>query len=205
MVSLLLRPLRSRLAVFLAGAVLLGCYLFVAGPLPALARAVVMLVVGGAARLADRDDEPLNLLALSGIVIVAVDPFAAATLSFQLSYLALAGMLTLGPALARSLHGRVPRPVAAALGASVGAQLATLPVVLLSFGAWYPSGILAALLLVPLVTVLPVAWTGLARTVSPGRSPAHPGQRPGCSTPLSFDLRAPTRCLPGCPASSSLP
>ena len=163
-VSLLLRPLRSRLAVFLAGTVLLGGYLFVAGPLPALARAVVMLVVGGAARLLDRDDEPLNLLALSGIVIVAVDPFAATTLSFQLSYLALAGMLTFGPAFARPLQGRVPRPIAVALGASVGAQLGTLPVVLASFGAWYPSGILAALPLVPLVTVylwLGLAWLGL--------------------------------------------
>ena len=163
-VSLLLRPLRSRLAVFLVGAVLLGGYLFVAGPLPALARAVAMLIVGGAARLLDRDDEPLNLLALSGIVILAVDPFAVATLSFQLSYLAMAGMLTFGPALARPLQGRVPGVVATALGASVGAQLGTLPVVLASFGAWYPSGILAALPLVPLVTVylwLGLAWLGL--------------------------------------------
>lgn len=159
-VSLLLRPLRSRLAVYLAGVLLLGGYLFVAGPMPALARAVVMLVVGGAARLADRDDEPLNLLAISGIVIVAVDPFAAAALSFQLSFLGLAGLLALGPTLARPLEGRVPRPVAAALGASAGAQLATLPVVLVSFGAWYPSGILAALPLVPLISVY--LWLGLA-------------------------------------------
>jgi competence protein ComEC len=131
-----------------------------AGPMPALARAVVMLVVGGAARLADRDDEPLNLLALSGIVIVAVDPFAATTLSFQLSFLGLAGLLALGPTLARPLEGRVPRPIAAALGASAGAQLATLPVVIASFGAWYPSGIVAALPLVPLITVY--LWLGLA-------------------------------------------
>ncbi|OHD71643.1 MAG: hypothetical protein A2177_13470 [Spirochaetes bacterium RBG_13_68_11] len=159
-VSLLLRPLRHRIAVFLAGAVLLAAYLFVAGLMPSLVRAVVMLTVGGAARLADRDDEPLNLLAISGIVILAADPFAAATLSFQLSFLALGGILSLGPILGRPLEGRVPRLLAAPLAASAGAQAATLPVVLLSFGAWYPSGIVAALLLVPLVTVY--LWLGLA-------------------------------------------
>ncbi len=159
-VSLLLRPVRSRLAVYLSGAVLLAAYLFIAGPMPSLVRAVVMLIVGGAARLADRDDEPLNLLAISGIVILAADPFAAAALSFQLSFLALAGILSLGPIIGRPLEGRVPRLLAAPLAASVGAQAATLPVVLLSFGAWYPSGIIAALLLVPLVTVF--LWLGLA-------------------------------------------
>jgi competence protein ComEC len=159
-VSLLLRPLRHRFVVFLAGSALLAGYLFVAGLMPSLVRAVVMLTVGGAARLADRDDEPLNLLAISGIVILVADPFAAATLSFQLSFLALAGILSLGPIFSRPLEGRVPRLLAAPLAASAGAQVATLPVVLLSFGAWYPTGIVAALLLVPLVTVF--LWLGLA-------------------------------------------
>jgi competence protein ComEC len=159
-VAALLRPVRSRLAVYLAGSALLAGYLFVAGLMPSLVRAVVMLTVGGAARLADRDDEPLNLLAISGIVIVAADPFAAATLSFQLSFLALAGILSLGPVLGRPLEGRVPPLLATPLAASAGAQAATLPVVLLSFGVWYPSGIVAALLLVPLVTVF--LWLGLA-------------------------------------------
>jgi competence protein ComEC len=159
-VSLLLRPVRSRLAVFLAGTSLLALYLFVAGLMPSLVRAVVMLTVGGAARLADRDDEPLNLLAIAGIVIIAADPFAAATLSFQLSFLALAGILSLGPILERPLEGRIPRLLAVPLAASAGAQAATLPVVLLAFGVWYPSGIVAALLLVPLVTVF--LWLGLA-------------------------------------------
>jgi competence protein ComEC len=159
-VALLLGPLRNRLAAFLAGSTLLAGYLFVAGFTPSLVRAVVMLTVGAAARLADRDDEPLNLLGISGIVILLADPFAAASLSFQLSFLALAGILALGPIIARPLEGRVPPVLAAPLAASAGAQVATLPVVLLSFGAWYPSGIVAALLLVPLVAVF--LWLGMA-------------------------------------------
>ena len=159
-VSAMLRPVRSRLAVYLAGSALLAGYLFVAGLMPSLVRAVVMLTVGGAARLADRDDEPLNLLAISGVVIIAADPFAAATLSFQLSFLALAGILSIGPVLGRPLEGRVPPLLAVPLAVSAGASIATLPVVLISFGAWFPSGIVAALLLVPLVTVF--LWMGLA-------------------------------------------
>jgi ComEC/Rec2-related protein len=159
-VAAVLRPLRNRIAVFLAGCAVLTAYLFVAGLMPSLVRAVVMLTVGAAARLADRDDEPMNLLAISGIVILAADPFAAGSLSFQLSFLALAGILSFGPLVMRLLEGRVPAALAAPFAASAGAQAGTLPVVLLAFGAWYPSGIAAALLLVPLVTVF--LWLGLA-------------------------------------------
>ena len=43
---------------------------------------------------------------------------------------------------------------------SAGAQAATLPLVIARFGAWYPSGLLANLVLVPLTTGF--LWAGLA-------------------------------------------
>jgi hypothetical protein len=43
---------------------------------------------------------------------------------------------------------------------SIGAQVATLPVVVARFGAYYPSGLAAGLVLVPLTTAL--LWAGLA-------------------------------------------
>jgi competence protein ComEC len=42
---------------------------------------------------------------------------------------------------------------------SIGAQLATMPLVVARFGIWYPAGIVAGLLLVPLTTAL--LWAGL--------------------------------------------
>jgi competence protein ComEC len=46
------------------------------------------------------------------------------------------------------------------LAMSVGAQIATLPLVAATFGSYYPSGLVAGLILVPLTTAL--LWAGLA-------------------------------------------
>jgi ComEC/Rec2-related protein len=137
-----------------AACAVLSAYQVFAGFTASLERATIMILAGSLGALLDRDAEPLNLLALSGIAVIGLDPFQAFSVSFQLSYLALAGILVLGPVITRPLEGRVPPLLLAALGASLGAQLATLPVVLPAFGAWYPSGIIATLLLVPLVSVL---------------------------------------------------
>ncbi|HYW85849.1 MAG TPA: ComEC/Rec2 family competence protein, partial [Spirochaetia bacterium] len=114
---------RPGLKFFLAALVLLF-YQFIAGFFPSLLRATVMILVGGASLLLDRDAEPLNLLSISGIAIVCIDPFQAFSLSFQLSFLALAGILALGPLLRRPLEGRIPRFILAPLAMSIGAQIA---------------------------------------------------------------------------------
>jgi competence protein ComEC len=145
--------------IVIASAVLLF-YQFLAGFMPSLMRATVMILIGCGGLLLDRDREPLNLLALSGIVLVLLDPFQVQTLSFQLSFLALAGILLLGPVIERSLQGRVPPVLLLPLAMSTAAQLATLPLVILRFGIYYPSGLLAGLALVPLTTIF--LWAGLA-------------------------------------------
>lgn len=119
-----------------------------------------MILIGGAASLLDRDREPLNVLALSGIALLLVDPFQAFTVSFQLSFLALAGILVLAALLRRPLASSLPRFLFASLAMSAGAQAATLPLVIGQFGAWYPSGLVANLVLVPLTTGY--LWAGLA-------------------------------------------
>jgi competence protein ComEC len=144
---------------FLLATLVLLFYQFVAGFFPSLLRATVMIVIGGVALLLDRDAEPLNLLSLSGIAILAMDPFQAFSLSFQLSFVALAGMLALGPLLQRPLEGRLPRFILLPLAMSAGAQIATFPLVVSSFGTYYPSGLVAGLFLIPLTTAF--LWAGL--------------------------------------------
>jgi competence protein ComEC len=145
---------------FAIAAAILLFYQCLAGFLPSLLRATVMILVGGTARLLDRDAESLNLLCISGAVILLADPWQAFSLSFQLSFLALAGILLLGPLVQRPLEGRLPRFLLLPLAMSIGAQLATLPLVFGLFGTWFPSGLAAGLLLVPLTTAL--LWGGLA-------------------------------------------
>jgi competence protein ComEC len=156
----LLGLLRSRWGRFLIATIVLLFYQFLAGFMPSLLRATVMIVVGGTALLLDRDGEPLNILAISGIVLLLIDPFQIYSLSFQLSFLALAGILALGPLVQRPLEAWLPKPVLLPLAMSVGAQMATLPLVVAQFGVYYPSGLAASLILVPLTTGY--LWAGLA-------------------------------------------
>ncbi|MCX7040339.1 MAG: ComEC/Rec2 family competence protein [Spirochaetes bacterium] len=157
--------LPGRAGKIAAASAILIVYQLLAGFMPSLLRATIMLLAGSAASLLDRDSEPLNILAFSGIAVLAIDPFQAFSLSFQLSYLALAGILALAPLIRRPLEGRVPAILLGPLSVSIGAQLVTLPVVLPSFGVWYPSGILASMILVPLITVflsLGLGWLVLS-------------------------------------------
>ena len=158
--GLLLWFLGRRWQRFAAATAVILFFQFLAGFMPSLLRATVMIVVGGVAVLLDRDREPINVLALSGIVLLAIDPFQCFTLSFQLSFLALAGILVLGALVQRPLSGILPRFALLAVAMSAGAQAATLPLVIAAFGSWYPSGLLASLVLVPLTTAY--LWAGLA-------------------------------------------
>jgi competence protein ComEC len=143
-----------------AGAALLLPYLFLAGASPSLARAVIMLAAGALGFILDRDTRTLNLLSLAAAVILLADPAAASDLSFQLSFLALLGILLLGPGLRRRLTPPLPPFLGSAAAMSLGAQAATTPLLLAAFGAAFPAGALAALPLIPLVTIL--LWGGLA-------------------------------------------
>ncbi|HUJ74964.1 MAG TPA: ComEC/Rec2 family competence protein [bacterium] len=159
-VSLLFSFVSRRGLRFALAAAVLVFYQLLAGLMPSLLRATVMILAGGAASFMDRDREPLNLLCISGIVILLGDPFQAFSLSFQLSYLALAGILAIGPLVQRPLEGSIPRFILLPLAMSIGAQVATLPLVVARFGVYYPSGLLAGLILVPLTTAF--LWAGLA-------------------------------------------
>jgi competence protein ComEC len=159
-IALFLGFVRRRWLKFALATLVLLFYQALAGFMPSLLRATVMILAAGTAALLDRDAEPLNALSLSGIVLVLIDPFTVFTVSFQLSFLAMAGILVVGPLVQRPLEGRLPRLVLVPLAMSVGAQAGTLPLVAAAFGAWYPSGIIAGLILVPLTTGL--LWAGLA-------------------------------------------
>ncbi len=151
---------RNRRVTYAVATAALVFYQFIAGPIPSLLRATLMLAVGGAAALMDRDREPLNLLSLSGILILAADPYQAWSLSFQLSFLAILGILAAAPVFVRLLDGRVPPLLLAPLALSAAAQISTFPVVTSAFGVYYPSGLIAGIVLVPLTTAF--LWMGLA-------------------------------------------
>ena len=139
------------------GAVFL--YVELAGARPSLARATIMLALARLAAATGRRPDSLNVLALSALTIVVGDPGAVHEVSFQLSYAALLGILLLGPPVARRLPACLPPALRSASGMALGAQVATLPLVLAVFGRAHPIGILSGLLLVPCTALF--LWTGI--------------------------------------------
>ena len=153
LLCLLLGFLRDRrLRRLIAGALLLG-YVFLVGWRPSLERAAVMLLVAAAGYTLDREIQPMNLLGLAAVVLLLAHPHYAFDLSFQLSFLSLAAILLLGPCLYRIWQSYLPAFIGWPLSVSLSAQIGTAPLVLYHFGAIYPVGVAAALVLIPLATV----------------------------------------------------
>ena len=161
--GMLLAPRWQQAWLALAAAVGVGAvflYVELAGTRPSLARATVMLALARLAAGAGRPTRSLNVLALSAIVVVGTDPRAVQELSFQLSYAALFGILQLGPWIARRLPGWLPPALRSAVGMAVGAQAATLPLVLAVFGRVHPIGVVSGLVMVPYTALF--LWGGIA-------------------------------------------
>ncbi|HSE92873.1 MAG TPA: DNA internalization-related competence protein ComEC/Rec2, partial [Methylomirabilota bacterium] len=121
------------------GAVL--AFAAVVGGEPSVLRALVMGLAILGALLVDREASVVNGLALAALLILAVRPSDLADPGFQLSFAATAGIV-LAP---------LPRhPLLAALGVSLAAQLAVLPIALVHFNQLTVVGPLANLAAVPL-------------------------------------------------------
>jgi len=151
--SLLLRFLRDRRARGLAASALLLGYVFLVGWRPSLERAVVMLLMASLGYVLDRELDPLNLLCLAASILLVMHPYYAFDLSFQLSFVSLLGILLLGPYLYRLWQPYLPKVIGWPLAISLSAQIGTAPLVLFHFGAVYPVGVPAALVLIPLITL----------------------------------------------------
>jgi len=149
---LLKKPLGLNLSA-IAGAVIIVLYCFLVGPMPSLNRAAIMYLLGVAAILGALPRKPLSILCLSFLIQIVVTPSAGNSISFILSYLALAGILIIGQPLCSLFCGKVPDFLLQPLSASCGAFLATAGVTGFVFGIIAPVGIVAGLVLVPLTTV----------------------------------------------------
>jgi competence protein ComEC len=160
---LLKKPLGLRLAA-IAGAVIIIAYCFIVGPLPSLNRAALMYLLGVVAVLGMLKRDMLSLLCMAFLIQLVFAPASGFSLSFILSYLALAGILVIGKAINNAFLGKIPVCLLQPLSASLGAFLATAGVSAWFFNDLRPIGILAGLVLAPLATifmVLSIAWLGL--------------------------------------------
>lgn len=137
---------RRRLA---AGAVI--AFVLLVRAEPSVLRAAVMAGFVLAAQATGRGTRALHALAAAVLVLLLVDPLLAGQLGFALSVLATAGVLVAAPALMTKLRG--PPRLVTLLAATIGAQLAVAPVLLVVEGAVPLASVPANLVAVPAAAV----------------------------------------------------
>ena len=130
---------RRRLLAALALPILVF-YTILTGASPSVVRACIMVLFVLAAPLFQRDSDPPTTLSAALFLILLANPFAAASISLQLSFGAMAGLLWLTPRIQDLLmgeksRGRVYRLLASSLSATVGAMVFTVPLCAVYFGS----------------------------------------------------------------------
>jgi competence protein ComEC len=158
---------RSRMpawALFAAAFIVLPAFALFVGARPPVARAAcgALLVLLG--RWCGRDGDSLNSLAMIACLLVALDPGVMRSPSFQLTFMATAGILMLSAPLAAVVP--LPKPAAMGAAVSVSAYVAGAPLVACHFGWLAPVAIPLNLAAAPLCAL--VLGSGYATVVLGG-------------------------------------
>ena len=134
-------------------------YVFLTDPGSSLTRAAIFFVLLGLFVLVGYKPDTLHILVLCFVIQVTNDPESSYNLSFQLSYMAISGIILLSGIINNILPGIIPPGFRSVLSASIAAQIFTAPLVLYYFKVIYPVGIISGIILVPLVTLF--IWIGI--------------------------------------------
>lgn len=150
-VIILLRRFGPRSAAVGAAATLVGLVVLV-GPEPSVLRAAVMGGVGVLALFTGRTRTGLPALAAAVIGLLLLDSDLAISAGFALSVLATGGLVLLAPLWSATWQRRgMPPGWADLLAIPIAAQVVTMPVIVLISGSVSVVGVLANLLVVPVV------------------------------------------------------
>ena len=138
----------------LAGLPVIIVYLFLSGAAPATARSVIMILIGVLALTTCRESDPLNILIISALLLIGINPALVFDISFQFSFLAIWGLIVLTPLIMSPFRTWEGRPIGKILqltAASVAAIGSTLVPVAYYFHRTSVVGVVANLFIVPLM------------------------------------------------------
>lgn len=137
LLSFLIGKHRRRLLSAVAIPVLI-LYALTVGATPSVVRACVMLIMLLLAPLFERESDPPTSLAFALFLILTANPFAAKSVSLQLSFAAMAGLILLTARLYERIRakkrGRLAWFVLGSLSATAGALVFTIPLTAFYFG-----------------------------------------------------------------------
>ena len=128
-------------------------YLLMAGISPSLLRAVIMFALVSIGRLVGAKVSLMRVLVFTFSLALMIFPEYFFSISLQLSFLALAGILLFTVPIAGVLEKIMPELLAAGIACSLAAVIMTAPVTLYNFGVVYPAGIITSMVISPVVTL----------------------------------------------------
>lgn len=139
-------------------------FVWFAGISPSLFRAFLSaLIIFLASVLKINAPEGLSVLSLTFLIHIMIFPGHIFDAGFMLSYSSLAGIILFSKSVKKLIHPLVPYKIRSSLGDSASAQATTAPVALSLFGKVMPIGIVASVVVSPLITVF--LYFGLAGIV----------------------------------------
>lgn len=168
------RRLRSAVIV-----VLCGFYTLATGAGPSIVRAFIFILLGETARMTGRWHSLIQVLTASLLIQTALDPAAIRSVSFQLSYAAMAGIAFIHPWIrdfwpsGKAVDGLCGRAIVRAMrwiwdsaALSISCQLTTGPLAYMYFGTFPRHFLLTNLISLPLTgLIIPLALVCLCLSV----------------------------------------
>jgi competence protein ComEC len=150
---------RGKWTVAVISLVLLWSYAFITGLSPSVLRAVTMFTFVALAKPWKQTINIYNTLAASAFLLLVFDPFMIMSVGFQLSYLAVLGIVYLQPKLYEMFDpsNRVVDEIWKVTSVSIAAQVATLPLGLLFFHQFPNYFVISNLLVIPASFVVLIA------------------------------------------------
>ena len=136
-----------------------GFYTVMTGASPSLVRAFLFIVMNEASRmLSGRERKPVRVLLAAATLQVAFSPLSIDSIAFQLSYLAMIGIILINPWIDRiypQVQGPSPmRRIWSAVSVTLSCQVTTAPLVWVKFGTFPRYFLLTNLLALPLTELL---------------------------------------------------
>lgn len=144
--------LRKGVAIAISFAVI-SVFVFIVGTTPSLLRSYIFFIVTLFFMMLSVELSFLNRLAVTFLIHIAAAPNDFYTIAFQLSYLAVLGMIVLPNIIGHLIPKCVPRYIALPLTQSISCNVATFWVTIKTFGYWNPIGILAGVVLSPFIVL----------------------------------------------------
>lgn len=147
-----IEKLRSGKAVLAIGSVvLLWIYAFVTGWSPSVLRAVMMFTFVALSRPWKQSTNIFNTMAASAFCLLVYDPFFAMSVGFQLSYVAVFGIVFIHPHLyvLWEPQSRIVDETWKVVSVSIAAQIVTVPITLYYFHQFPNYFLVANLLVIP--------------------------------------------------------